>query len=127
VRILADENFPGTAVAALRQRGHDVLWVRTDHPGASDHTVLRRAQDEKRLVLTFDKDFGELAFRFRLPASCGVLLFRIRMRSPDIVARAVVSLLEGRADWAGYFSVVEDTRVRMTPLPAPSDTSHGGT
>ena len=119
MRIPADENFPGKAVSALRQRGHDVFWVRTDLPGATDHTILRRAQDEKRLVLTFDKDFGELAFRFRLPATCGVLLFRVKMRSPDIVVQVVVSVVESRTDWAGYFSVVEDTRVRMTPLPAP--------
>jgi predicted nuclease of predicted toxin-antitoxin system len=77
VRILADENFPGEAVQALRQRGHDVFWVRTDAPGSSDDAVLRRAQLEARVLLTMDKDFGELAFRAGLPASSGIVLFRM--------------------------------------------------
>ncbi len=63
MRILADENFPGDAVEALRQQGYDVVWVRTDAPGSSDHVILARAQAENRVIVTLDKDFGELAFR----------------------------------------------------------------
>jgi hypothetical protein len=66
MRILADENFPGDAVTALRERGHDVAWIRMDAPGSSDPAVVRRARDEGRLLVTFDKDFGELAFRQRV-------------------------------------------------------------
>ena len=118
LRLLADENFPGPAVAALHARGHDVAWVRTDAPGSSDPQVLARANAEKRIVITFDKDFGELAFRAGLPASSGVVLFRITSTSSAQVAQVAVTVLESRADWAGYFSVVEPTRLRMTPLPA---------
>lgn len=117
MRLLADENFPGEAVEALRSRGHDVAWVRVDAPGADDRAILARAAAEGRLLVTFDKDFGELAFRAALPASSGVVLFRISMASPARVARTAVSVLEGRADWAGHFAVIEDDRVRMTPLP----------
>jgi uncharacterized protein (DUF433 family) len=53
VRFLADEYFPGDAVAALRERGHDVMWIRTEAPGISDPEVLARAQAEDRLLLTF--------------------------------------------------------------------------
>ncbi len=45
MRILADENFPGISVQQLQMRGHDVLWVRTVLPGASDSAILARAQD----------------------------------------------------------------------------------
>jgi predicted nuclease of predicted toxin-antitoxin system len=117
VRILANENFPGDAVVALRERGHDVAWVRTDAPGSSDRDVLARAQAEDRIVITFDKDFGELAFRSGLPATSGIILFRIAPRSPDAVARLAVRALEARVSWDGYFSVVEESRIRMTPLP----------
>ena len=118
MRILANENLPGDAVTALRQRGHDVAWVRTDAPGSSDTEILERAQRENRIVLTFDKDFGELAFRSGLPALSGIILFRISAPSAAYVARAAALALESRTDWAGYFSVVEDRRIRMTPLPA---------
>jgi len=117
VRLLADENFPREAVNVLRGQGHDLVWVRTDAPGATDRVVLARAQQEDRIVITFDKDFGELAFRFGLPSSCGVVLFRIRASSPEALARRCVDALGSRQDWAGHFSVVEDDRIRMTPLP----------
>jgi len=117
MRILANENFPGEAIAALRARGHDVAWVRTDAPGSSDVQVLERAQREHRIVVTFDKDFGELAFHSRLPSSNGIILFRTSAPSSAHVARAAVAALESRTDWAGHFAVVEDNRIRMTPLP----------
>ena len=79
MRILANENFPQAAVDALRQEGHDVLWVRTESPGISDRDVLSLAQLDARVVVTFNKDFGELAFRYGLPAECGIILFRIAM------------------------------------------------
>ncbi len=66
--LLANENFPEAAVAALRARGHDVAWVRTEAPGRSDREVLEWAQRENQILITFDKDFGELAFHSRLPA-----------------------------------------------------------
>jgi predicted nuclease of predicted toxin-antitoxin system len=117
MRILANENFPGDAVIALRDRGHDVTWIRADAPGSSDLQVLARAQAEGRILVTFDKDFGELAFRSELPASSGVVLFRISVPSPSHVARVAVAALESRTDWADHFAVVEDDRIRMIPLP----------
>jgi predicted nuclease of predicted toxin-antitoxin system len=117
VRILANENFPGEAVEVLRSSGHDVVWVRTDAPGSKDRAILEWGEAEKRLLLTFDKDFGELAYRLHMPASGGVILFRISISSPAKVAQKVRAVLESRTDWVGYFSVVEDTRIRMKPLP----------
>jgi predicted nuclease of predicted toxin-antitoxin system len=63
MRFLADENFPGDAVAALRTSEHDVLWIRTDAPGITDQDVLARSLKDARVLQTFDKDFGELAWR----------------------------------------------------------------
>jgi predicted nuclease of predicted toxin-antitoxin system len=117
MRILANENFPGDAVLALRERGHDVAWVLTDAPGSSDEQVLERAQAENRVLITFDKDFGELAFRSSLPPTTGIVLFRISTPSSLHVARVAVAALESRTDWDGQFAVVEDDRIRMTPLP----------
>ena len=69
MRFLADENFPGDAVAALRSTGHDVTWVRTAMPGSADADILETAQRERRVLLTFDRDFGELAWRQRARTS----------------------------------------------------------
>ena len=117
MRFLANENFPGDAVAALREAGYDVTWIRTDAPGAPDTEVLAIAQREKRVLITFDKGFGELAFRSHLPASSGIILFRISAPSSGYVAEAAVAALRVREDWTGHFSVIEDRRVRIKPLP----------
>lgn len=75
MRFLANENFPLDAVEALRQQDHDVVWIRTESPGISDPEVLSRTQAEERILLTFDKDFGELAFRMNLPATSADQVF----------------------------------------------------
>ena len=115
---LANENFPGAAVDAVRARGHDVVWIRTVDPGARDPDILARAMAERRILLTFDKDFGELAWRAGLPASCGVILFRLPMPPPALVGQRLAGRIEERSDWPGHFSVIEPGRTRMRMLPA---------
>ena len=115
MRLLANENFPSKAVVALRAAGHDVAWVPENSPSVSDRVVLAQAVREQRIVLTFDKDFGELAFRARLPASCGIVLFRIAP-IPDLAAAVAVQVLGG-ASFEGRFVVIEPGRMRERPLP----------
>jgi len=116
MRILANENFPGPVVRALRERGEDVVWVKELMPGASDIEVLSRAQGERRILTTFDRDFGELAFRFGLPAECGIVFFRLRGTSPETDNARVLATLMSRSDWAGHFAVVHDDRIRLRSL-----------
>ncbi len=116
MRLLANENFPSLAVVALRAAGHDVVWARADMPAASDEAVLRRAQVESRVIVTFDKDFGELAYHQGLPASCGVILFRLRMQSPEYIRDQVVAMLSQPKDWSGHFAVVDELRTRVRRL-----------
>jgi predicted nuclease of predicted toxin-antitoxin system len=116
MRFLANENFPSDAIAALRHQGHDVTWIRTDSPGIADPVVLARAQTELRILLTFDKDFGELAFRSKLPAAIGIVLFRVRGKSGLEIAQKVARVIASRDDWAGHFSVVEEHRIRVREL-----------
>ncbi len=116
MRFLANENFPGAAVAALAAAGHDIVWVRTAAPGATDPEVLAWAVHEQRVLLTFDKDFGELASGSALPNGCGVVLFRIPVPKPGDVGQRLAELIAARNDWDGYFSVIQPGRVRMRRL-----------
>jgi hypothetical protein len=118
MRFLANENFPGAAVAALADAGHDVVWIRTKAPGLKDADVLSWAASEGRILLTFDKDFGELARHAKLLLACGVVLFRMPVPRPHEVGQRLMELLASRADWAGHLSVVEPGRVRMRALGA---------
>jgi hypothetical protein len=119
MRFLANENIPPGAVRELREAGHDVLSVKESMTGSGDDVILARAVAEQRVLLTFDKDFGELAFRSRLPASCGVILFRFaqRGRRPDIAR--LEDAVQSRQDWTGAFWTVTDRGLRRRPLPGP--------
>lgn len=117
MRLCANENLPEECILQLRASGHDVLWIRQARPGIPDTEVLTLAYAESRLLITFDKDFGELVFRSGAKASHGIVLFRIPQPSAVAVATKVVAVLASRDDWAGQFSVVEEFAIRMRPLP----------
>ena len=117
MRFLANENFPGDTVIELRGAGHDVVWIRTDAPGMLDADILAWALREDRILLTFDKDFGELAYRAGLPATCGIVLFRLPMPAARSVGQFLAARITERGDWSGHFSVIEPGRVRMRVLP----------
>ena len=120
MRVCANENVSADCVNRLRQSGHDVSWIRevaSVASGSSDPDALARALAEKRLLITFDKGFGELDFRRGAKASQGVVLFRISQPSALAVAERVAAVLASRDDWPGHFSVVDDFTIRIRPLP----------
>jgi predicted nuclease of predicted toxin-antitoxin system len=118
MRFLVNENVTGTVIQELRERGHDVLSAKESMRSEKDDVILARAQTERWIVVTHDKDFGELAFRSRLPASCGVILLRLAGSDPQGDNRRILEVLESREDWAGHFTVVTDERIRMRRLPS---------
>ena len=77
MRILVDENMSGDVVNTLTAAGHDVLWAKSEDPGADDIDLLNRATQEGRVLVTYDSDYGDLVHADRRPAPYGVLLFRI--------------------------------------------------
>ncbi|MEQ1633411.1 MAG: DUF5615 family PIN-like protein [Planctomycetota bacterium] len=121
MRLLADENFPRTAIVALRSLGLDVLSVMESARGSDDVAVLTLARTERRILLTLDKDFGELAFRCGLPLDCGVLLIRFSAESPELLAHRIVNVLHSQASWKGVFASMDEERVRVRPLPKLGD------
>jgi len=66
--------------------------------------------------LTFDKDFGELAFRRGLPAQSGIILIRLSSLPPEELTKAIVDILDSRDDWSGHFTVIDSHRIRMISL-----------
>ena len=116
MRFLANENIPQTSVAALRESGHDVVSVSERCPGVSDEQVMQIAHEEKRVVITFDRDYGALVFQKRLPLPAGVLLMRFRPASPLESAQFVIRLLSLGIELGGKFTSGDRNRVRQRPL-----------
>lgn len=116
MRFLADENVPHAIVMALRTRGIDIAEVRDIHGGASDMEVLDIAASQRRVLLTFDKDFGRLARAGHPSSPAGVVLLRLPLSSPNQIGQVVADVIMGRNDWEGRFAIVEPGRVRLRPL-----------
>ncbi len=77
MRFLIDESADTRVASPLRHLGHDVTTVAGDHGAALEDTeVLTIAHREQRVLITDDRDFGELVFRYRQPHA-GVLYFRL--------------------------------------------------
>src|SRR5262245_48814991 len=107
MRLLADENFPGPIVQALRNGGHDILWARTDLAGAKDVVLLDLAESEARIVLTLDKDFWQIAVQRRSPLEqSGVVLFRVHPATPENLEPLVRAFIEADVMWEGHISIM---------------------
>jgi predicted nuclease of predicted toxin-antitoxin system len=117
VEILTDENIRGTTLERLYADGHDVLEMKLLAPGDSDEDVLARAVASNRLLITADKDYGELVFRQRL-ASAGVLLLRTPKVGPEERAELVSRILRELGErLVGQFTVVTPRSTRVRDFP----------
>lgn len=117
---VAGENFPRPALEVLRNAGWEVLSVAEERPGISDEEVAALCAEGQRILLTFDKDFGELVFRRGLSAGSGVVLFRLIPESPEEAADVALALVKTQQDLNGTFCVITRDRIRVRPMrPVP--------
>ena len=101
----------------LRVQGHDVLAVRDTARGSPDPQVLALAMEQARMLLTADKDFGDLAFRKGLPAP-GIIFLRLRSACRQEYLDLFMSRWPDMShNVAGNFVVVANRAVRVRPLP----------
>jgi len=121
MRLIVNENVSGTVIRTLREHGHDVVSVKESMRGSNDESVLARAVLDRRVVVTHDKDFGELAFRFGLDAGNGIVLLRLCGVDPASHNHRVLQVLESGIDFHGHFTVITEDRIRMRPLPKPRE------
>jgi predicted nuclease of predicted toxin-antitoxin system len=121
VRLLADENVPAPSVALLRAAGHDVAYVLEERPGIPDHEVAAWGHAEGRVVVTGDRDLGELLVRRRVPPPAGLVLLRFIPLTPTHPGE-VVAALAAREDLTleGRVTVVDARKIRQRPLPSAS-------
>ena len=113
MNFVADEGVDRQIVERMRADGHSVLYVAEMAPGIADDVVLSRANQESALLLTADKDFGEMVYRqYRLAS--GVVLIRLTglssAQKTQIVASAIADHIE---EMSKAFTVIELGRVRV--------------
>jgi predicted nuclease of predicted toxin-antitoxin system len=113
VNLLADESVERQIVDRLRLDGHTVLYVAEMEPSIADEVVLRRANEHTALLVTEDKDFGDLVFRQRL-VHLGVVLVRLGGLSAGVKAASVSQVIASHAaEMSGAFTVISPGMVRI--------------
>jgi predicted nuclease of predicted toxin-antitoxin system len=116
MRFLADECSDAGLVDALRDGGHDVLYAIESLRGATDDDLLARAVSERCILLSEDKDFGELVYRLRRPAH-GIVLLRFDVADRVLKVPRLRYLLEQEVErLPDAFVVLEADKVRVRPL-----------
>lgn len=113
MRFLANENFPDPSIVLLRAYGHDVRSIRKESPGASDPQVIAMAKADNRIILTFDKDYGELIFKHGMEAPPAVVFLRYRGRDPKAAAVLVHALIADGTSIERRFTIVEEGSLRQ--------------
>jgi len=117
VDFLANENFPLLSVRLLRKAGHSVVSIIQETPGGKDEDILKRSHTEKLIILTFDRDYGELIYRHQALPPVGVVYFRFAPATPSEPAEFLLNIID-KADspFIGKFTIVERGRVRQRSL-----------
>ena len=116
MNLLADEGVERQVVERLRRDGHTVMYIAEMEPSIPDDVVLERANKITALLVTADKDFGELVFREHRLSSGGVVLVRLAGLSAERKAEIVSKVFEERgSEFVHAFTVISPGRVRIRP------------
>ena len=114
LRFLADESCDYAVVRVLTSLGHEVLPVAELSPAADDETVIGLALQEERVLLTEDKDFGQLVYATGLP-SIGVILLRYPAGARSRIGETVADFVKQKgAELRGRFVVIQPGKIRMS-------------
>ena len=113
MNFVADESLDSPIVLRLRENKHEVFSVAEELPGIADDEVLKIAYNSKSILLTQDKDFGELVFRLR-KAHNGIVLFRLAGINPYVKAELCLNVIAQFGEKIpGSFTVVYKNFVKI--------------
>ena len=114
MQLLANENFPAPSIRALRDTGIEVKSISENSPGITDKEVIQIAQKEKLIILTFDKDYGELIFRHSINNPPAVVFFRFKGTTPACAGQLLRKLIkEDKIQLENTFTVIEENNIRQ--------------
>jgi predicted nuclease of predicted toxin-antitoxin system len=121
MKFLLDQSTDARLLSYLKQLGHDVTQIHHTYPESTpDEEVLSIARQEERILITDDRDFGELVFRLQQPHA-GVIFLRLGTYAPlELKIERLNYVLTQYADKLGQFLVVKKRTVRVSHLE-PAD------
>ncbi len=113
MKFVADKNLDFPIVQILRNNGHELIYILESYSGIKDDEVLRIANEAEAILLTQDKDFGELVFRLK-HIHKGVILVRLDGKKPKEKAEIVLSIIEKHKNQlTNAFTVIYEDFVKI--------------
>jgi predicted nuclease of predicted toxin-antitoxin system len=114
---LANENIPLASINILRQYGLSITAIIEQYRGISDQQVLQLAHKNKEIIITFDRDYGELIYKRNFLRPHGLIYLRFIPQYPEEPAEYLIKLLTLKnCTLENMFTVVERDKVRQRPL-----------
>ena len=117
LKIFADECVNMDVVFALRQNNFDTLTVKeAGLTGSDDEIIFNFANENKRILLTYDRGFGDI-FRFNISGSSGVVIvLTSRMKKNEIVniILSFMSTINKQSDLRGKLVIIGKNKIRIT-------------
>ena len=114
MKFLANENFPFPSIQLIRQSGFDVDSVLELFPGIPDGEVVIKARETNSIILTFDKDYGEIIYKHGLEYPPAVIFFRFKGTNPEAAGQRLVEILKDRKlEFEKRFTVFENRNIRQ--------------
>ena len=110
---LANENFPAPSIAAIREAGYTVRSIREESPGIPDEAVIQAAIESGLVIITFDKDYGEIIFRHGLPSPPPVVFFRAKGVAPQWAAVRLLEIMDTGKLLTNCFTIVDEMTMRQ--------------
>ncbi len=114
---LADENIPLYVVKQLQKEGYKVISVTEEFAGSSDEKILELSSRNKWVIITFDKDFGELIYKQKSNKPYGIILMRVTPKSPEYILQLLKwLLLQTNISFEVNFVVLNKDKVRVIKM-----------
>jgi predicted nuclease of predicted toxin-antitoxin system len=117
VKFLADESVDYPIVQSLRDQQYHVDYIAELSPGISDEQVLDQAEQNKAILITADKDFGDITFRLGRVSS-GILLYRLSGLNNQEKAKMILKIIQNYSkDLFDSFTVITPDQIRINKIP----------
>jgi predicted nuclease of predicted toxin-antitoxin system len=113
---LANENFPSPSIKIIENAGYEIISISEKHPGINDNEVVALAQKNGFIILTFDKDYGEILFKHAQQNPPSVVFFRFHGDNPESAGKTLVRLLKENISLENRFTVVEKENLRQRSI-----------
>ncbi len=113
MKFLANENFPHPSIDLIRNSGYHVISIAETNAGISDHVVIEISLQNNLIILTFDKDYGEIIFKEKILIPPSIVFFRFKGNDSRFAGNVICKLLKDNVELNHHFTVVEESGIRQ--------------